>query len=332
VSILAPSIANLWKVIKSYGLDPAPLFAEQGLEYSLPIEPGTRASYHQVDRVRARAAELSRDPAFGLRAAEFFHPSQIGALGYSWLASSSLRTAFKRLNRYIRVINDRGQFDMDETDGMVTVTISVGQDSENSAVRDDLQMAILITLCRLNVGKDYVPRKVQMKREGPDDSQPWLDLFRCDIKFGAESNSMSFASQDVDRLLDSANPMLAQLNEQVVTRRLAQLDQNDIPNRVRAAIMEQLPSGGVSDESIADELHMTSRTLHRRLKQGGESFRGLLNEVRQDLAEQYISDPSLTLTEVTFLLGFAEASSFSRAYRRWTGSSPSAARQNVAED
>ncbi len=122
------------------------------------------------------------------------------------------------------------------------------------------------------------------------------------------------------------------MNERIANRRLAALDVEHTPNRVRAEIMEQLPNGNLSDESVAEALHMTSRTLHRRLKEHDTSFRDVLGEVRRELAEQYIADPTLTLTEITFLLGFAEASSFSRAFRRWTGQSPSAAREAQPQD
>ena len=152
-----------------------------------------------------------------------------------------------------------------------------------------------------------------LRRDEPEDRQPWDDFFRCPIHFGAEANSVIVSSEALDEPLPSANPILAQMNERVVVQRLAKLDRDNVIGRVRGAIMEQLPSGDVSDESVAEALHMTPRTLHRRLKEDGETFRTVLKSVRQDLAEQYLADPTLTLTEITFLLGFSEMSSFSRA-------------------
>ena len=332
MSVLAPAIGNLWRVIESYGIDPAPLFADEGIDVSLPIEPGTRVPYAKVDHIRARAARLSGDPEFGLRVAQFVPPSQLGALGYAWLASSSLRTAFMRMHRFVRVLNDKGHFDVRENKGELTVSISVSQSSENAKVRDDGQIAFLVTLCRLNCGEGFNPLHVGFKHEKPAGVEAYEKLFRCPVKFGMEHNELAVPADEADKVLSSANPALAQMNEQIVTRRLAQLDQNDIPNRVRAAILEQLPSGNVSDESVAEALFMTSRTLHRRLKRDQHNFRAILAEVRKDLAEQYIHDNTLTLTEITFLLGFSEVSSFSRAFKNWKGVSPSAARQDVGVD
>ncbi len=330
MSVLAPGIGNLWQVIESYGLDPAPLFGGEGLDVELPIEPGSRVSYEQVDRVRARAARQAGDEAFGLRSAAVLHPSQLGALGYAWLASSSLHTALRRAHRYVRVLNDRARFELDEQGEDLHVAISVEQDSENMWVRDDAQMASLVALCRMISGAEFSPAWLSLRHPMPENPGPYEELFRCPLKFGSGQNALAVPMAEADRLLPGGNPMLAQLNEQVVIRRLARLDRNNIPNRVRAAIMEQLPTGEVSDESVAAELHMTSRTLHRRLRRDGQSFRGLLKEVRQELAEQYIRDESLTLTEITFLLGFSEMSSFSRAYKKWRGVSPSVARGAAA--
>lgn len=329
MSVLAQSAGTLWRVIESYGLDPAPFFAAEGIELALPVEPGTRIPYEQIDAVRAAAAEKIGDPAFGLRVADCVHPSYLGALGYAVLASTTLRVAFDRIHRYVRVLNEQGHFDLEETPEGLTARIAVDQDSRNAVVRDDGQMAVLVTLCRMNAGRALNPLSVTFRHAAPEDIGPYEALFRCPVQFEAEHNRFTLRSADADRVLPSANPVLAQMNERIVKQRLAQLDRDNIPGRVRAAIAEQLPSGEVSDESVAEALHMTARTLHRRLKDDGESFRTLLKSVRQELAGQYLADNSLTLTEITFLLGFSEMSSFSRAYKHWHGVSPSEARQSA---
>jgi AraC-like DNA-binding protein len=131
----------------------------------------------------------------------------------------------------------------------------------------------------------------------------------------------------VDETLTGADPELALLNEQVVTRRLARIDKENIVTRVQAVLLDQLPSGEVSDDTVAAELHMSVRTLHRKLAALNSSFKAELTRMRRDLAEQYILDNSLTLTEISMLLGFSEPSSFSRAFKNWTGNTPTETRQ-----
>ncbi len=330
MSVLAPSIGIWWRVIESYGLDPAPYFEAEGLEVEWPIEPGTRVAYSAIDRARAKAAADTGDPDFGLRAARAVHPSHIGALGYAVLASTSLTSSFQRMRRFIRVVNDKGYFDIDDQGDVIVVNLSVDEPSANEKVRDDGMVAYAVALARLNAGEDLDPVHVGFRIDAPGDTSAYTALFRCPVKFGCAHNEIAFSRADAERTLPSANPVIAQMNDRIVIRRLSRLDRDNVPNRARAAIMEQLPSGHISDETVAGALNMTSRTLNRKLKAEGLSFRKLLQEVRQDLARQYIEDNSLTLTEITFLLGFSEMSSFSRAFKNWTGQSPSAAR--TAED
>ena len=110
---------------------------------------------------------------------------------------------------------------------------------------------------------------------------------------------------------------------------LARLDKNDVVQRVRAAIIDQLPSGKVTDATIASTLNRTDRTLQRQLKKEGTTFKTLLNEIRNELAQNYICDSQLSLTEISFMLGFSELSSFSRAFKRWAGESPVKYRQKT---
>ena len=111
---------------------------------------------------------------------------------------------------------------------------------------------------------------------------------------------------------------------------LAHSEKADIVNRVKAAIIDGLSNGAVTETSIAEMLHMTPRNMHRKLQKQDTAFKLLLTDVRKELAQQYIQDRSKTLTEISFLLGFSEVSSFSRAFKGWTGKPPSEARQSVA--
>ena len=133
---------------------------------------------------------------------------------------------------------------------------------------------------------------------------------------------MIFPLHVVNKQLTSSNPQLAQINDQVMLNYLADLDKEDIVQQVKVAIIDQLPSGNVTDETISKAVFTSQRSLQRRLSEKGTTFKTILTEVRKDLALKYIHDRKLTLTEISFMLGFSEMSSFSRAFKRWTGESP----------
>ena len=327
MSVFAPGVINLWRMIESYGIDPAPLFETENIQIQLPIDPCIRLSYESIDRIRAKAAELSGDDAFGLRAASVFRTSQFGALGYAWQASLTLRRACMRLERFIRVVSDKASVIVEDRDGCMVVTLRIDAQSHSESSRDDGALALLTKMCRLVSEDDFRLQSVSFKHSAPKDIKPFFEYFGCELNFDQADNQLLIPLVYVDKTLAGASPELALVNDKIVTQRLARLDKDDIVARVRAALIEQLPLGGISDDTVAEALHISARTMHRKLTEVDSNFRSLLVEMRRDLAEAYILDNSLTLTEISLLLGFSEPSSFSRAFKSWTGTAPSEARQ-----
>ena len=328
MSVFAPSVTILWKAMESYGVDPEPLFNSEGIKIKLPIDPCLRLPYEKVDRLRAKAVKTCGDEAFGLRSAEVYLPSQLGALGYAWHASLTLRKACLRLERFVRVMNDKAAVRVEEQDGCMVVTLDIDLESECASARDDGALALVTRMCRLVYGDGFRLQAVNFKHDQPGDLQPYFSFFGCQLNFGQAQNQLCIPIPIADEILTGANPELALLNDQVVIRRLARIDKGDIVARLRAVLMDLLPNGDISDDAVASGLHMSVRTMHRKLAEVGTNFRAELVEMRRNLAEQYILDNSLTLTEISLLLGFSEPSSFSRAFRNWTGASPSQVRQS----
>jgi AraC-like DNA-binding protein len=335
MSVFAPIISSLWKQIEDSGLDPEPLFRKHDVSSDTRFDPNARISYTKIDRIRAEAVVLSRDSLFGLKEAKYTSPAQIGPLGFAWLASKNLRAALARLQRYSRVIHDKCQIDLQEENNNIIATIVTTADSENAYHRDGGDLAVLTNMCRFICGKSWSPKKVSISHPEPVDTSYYFAYFRCPIEFGAPLNSLFIDSRQAQEQLTGSNEQLAQLNDHIVVRYLASIDRDDIINQTKTAIMERLGEGGVTETCVADALHVSSRNLHRKLAAENSSFKYLLLEIRTELANQYINDATLTLTEISYMLGFSEVSSFSRAYRRWTGHSPSTARKqhlSILED
>jgi AraC-like DNA-binding protein len=327
MTVFAPSLGALWKQLEGYGIDPKPLFEDEGIDPETMYDQGARIPIEQYQRLDLKAAELSGDPFFGLKGAEYFRPAHLGALGFAWLASSSLRTAFQRLSRYARVINEKLTVKLEEDGQFFCVIIDAQLPLLNERIREEGQLAILAKICRVIAGKDFNPAKVHFRQAKPSDTGYYFELFRCPIEFNAEHTMFVIAREEVDKRLTGSNDQLAKLNEHIVVKYLAHQEKADILNRAKAAIIDNLGSGNVNETSVAEALHMTPRNMHRKLQKEDSTFKILLTEIRRELAQQYIQDRSKTLTEISFLLGFSEVSSFSRAYKGWTGQPPSEARQ-----
>ena len=232
-----------------------------------------------------------------------------------------------RLERFVRVVNDKAIIHVEDHDGCMVVTLKVDALSQAIGVRDDGALALVTKMSRLVSGDHFRLRAVNFRHSAPKDIKPYFEYFGCELNFDRAENQLLIPLSIADETLVGASPELALLNDKVVTRRLARLDKDDIVARVRAILVDQLPNGGISDDNVADALHMSVRTMHRKLAVADSNFRTLLVGMRRKLAEEYILDNSLTLTEISLLLGFSEPSSFSRAFKSWTGAAPSEARQ-----
>jgi AraC-like DNA-binding protein len=330
MSIFAPALGALWKQLEGYGIEPEPVFRDSGLTPEVLYDSGARVPQEQFQELNLRAQELSGDPFFGLKSARYARPVHLGALGFAWLASGTLRSAFERLSRYSRVIQDKLLVELEDRGEMLRVVIDARIPLLCAPIREDGQLSVMLRFCRTIAGEEFNPARVGFQQPEPPNTAFHYELFRCPIDFGCEATRMDIRREDADRRLAGSNEELASLNEHIVVKYLAHREKSDIVNQTKAAIIDALAEGQVTEQMIADALHTTPRNLHRRLGQHDTSFSQLLTETRQELARQYITDRSKTLTEISYLLGFSEVSSFSRAYKRWTGIPPSEARAEVA--
>ena len=327
-SHLATATNILWKLIEANGHDPEVLYRDAGIDPGLLNKPGARVPFALVNRVWTKATEIIDDPCFGMKAHKYWHPSYIHALGYAWLASHTLREAISRFFRYIRVVSEKPFLRLKEDPDGFTLIFGFELLDMRIPAQIDMGMALAIHMCRLNYGEDLKPITVNVVHAEPSCVEKYFALYRAPVRFSADRDSIALSFPDVDKYLIGANPQLARLNDQVMIEYLGKLDKENIVDRVTADIIDTLPSGGVAEEKVAKQLSMSVRSLQRRLKEVGKTFRTLLEAVRKDLASTYVRDPDIELVEVAFLLGFSDQSAFSRAYKRWTGNSPSETRKS----
>lgn len=319
----APAVSITLKIIESYDIDPEPLLRKLQIDPVRIEDPNARFNYTKIDQLWLEAVTLADDPSFGLRAAKYWHPSQMGALGYAWLASSSMHTALNRFARYMSILTEGATLEISEIGDDLSVQLNYKAISKQQPTRTDSFMAMLLAMCRANCGEDFHPTTIYLTHSEPEDSSEFYALFECSIHFGALENRFNLSKNLADKHLISSNPRLAQLNDQIIIETLAKLDKSHVVEQVKVEILNQLPSGNITDISVAKALYMSLRSFQRKLHTEGTTFKTLLNELRLELARKYLQDSSLPLIEVAFMLGFAEYSSFSRAFKRWTGIAPS---------
>jgi AraC-like DNA-binding protein len=326
-ALLSPAI-NLWRALEARRIDPAPIFRSAGIDPSTLGIPGKRVSAQSTLRLLRLADEAVADPALGLDVARQMRGTALHALGYAWLASATLGDAFRRLVRYTRVVTEMWSPRLEEgaEDLRITYVFRLEAAARRPDWLHDWLVAGAVQLSRLVCGDGFTPREVALVRERPADVTPFADWFRAPIVWSAAETSLRVRNEDLTRPLPTGNPEVAAATERIALDYLAQLDRGDIVVQVRQRIRESLPSGVPSQAEVARALALSPRTLARRLEEAGTSFTALLDETRRALAVQYLQRTDFSVAEVAYLVGFAEASSFNRAFRRWTGGPPGDAR------
>lgn len=319
------------KLLEINGLDAARLFQEAGLGPNASDDPGTRASIKVADALLIRAASMISEEAWALKAARCWHPGNLGVLGHAWLASSTLRTGLTRLACYWHIVGNRADSQVDETgDGLRFTYLLETDEPVVATILPDFVLSITLDMCRTNAGEVLRPTKVTLRRQPPASPEPWESFFGCGVEFGANANSFTLSKSDADRVLTTANRPLVGVFDGLLTEQLAKLSKSDVVSRCKAEFLGQLASGEPSADEIAQRLHMSNRTLQRKLAEADTTYLELVNETRRDMALRYIDDRTKSITDITFLLGFSGQSAFTRAFKRWTGSSPTDYRRRSA--
>ena len=325
---LAASALSMWRALESYGVDPGVMFRRAGLDPDKLHDANARYRDAELFKLWQLALEATKDPYIGFKVAACWHPSEAHALGYAWLASSSLKDALERTVRYIRIVTDKEQMTLEESDEELRLVIDNPVADYPTAAEDlDATFAVIVKLCRMCKGDSFNPLRITMHRPEPPDLGPFEEHFRAPIQYSGNEDSVCFDKADALAALPSANAEVARANEKIIQDYLARFDRSSVAMQVRARLTEQLSSGHASQESVADALHMSLRTLQRRLKSEGYSYKQLLDETRRELAAHYMAESHLSINEITYLLGFSDPSNYSRAFRRWTGKSPSIYRE-----
>ena len=345
----APSVLSSWtrvimEALEALQIDPMPVLLDGGFSADAFRDPNARLPALATARLWRKASVRAGDPAFGLFASRFVRPTTFHALGYAVFASTTLRDALARLLRYSHLVSDAAELRLSTDRSCARLEFVLGRAGLRAVSNDpnaasepaasaplplvpsaealDAVMSLIVRTCRVMTDRSFVLLEVEQRRPEPLQVAPYERFFRCPLRFGAAIDSLTFDATTLDRRLPTANPELARHNDDLVRRYLADMREGTVVDRLRRALSEHL-SGDVSPKKLAGLLGLSIRSLQRRLKEQGTSYAEVLRDTRRELAMSYLKQPQCSVAEVAFLLGFEDASAFARAFRTWTGVSPS---------
>jgi AraC-like DNA-binding protein len=283
----------------------------------------------------SEGVRLSGDPFLGLHLGESVRPGYYGVLGYLIMSCATLADALHRQARYASLVGNLGQVVLDDEPARLDGEALVAHRWQPLLAQQQRQLseetlAGWLSFGRWISGLDIAPTEVRFQHSAPADTSEHARIFRCPVQFDQPDNALVFPRRLLAAPLSQADAQVRGMLDAYADRLLAELNQgHGVLDRARLELARQLPEQGPDLEAIAAALALTPRTLQRRLREGGLSFSQLVDETRQQLALHYLRDPALELAEIAFLVGFSEAGSLARAFRRWTGTSPGEYRRHL---
>ncbi len=315
--------------LRNHDIDPAPLLQRVGLSEQDLNKHENRISAAAQARLLEFAAEALHDPALGLHIATEVNPRELGLVFYVASAAKDLGEAIALLVRYCRIVNEaiRVQLTRRSSDLVVEVHL-VGVPRFRAAQNTELGIAVVLKSLREITGRNVHPTKITLVHMHNSDFPEFERFCGCPVEFGGTSDQLVFSNKSLAlplitedmHLLDAFRPICDEAAKQRETA----------PESLRALVENEaqklLPHGRAQRRNVAKKLALSTRTLARRLASEGTTFEEVVDGLRRSLALQYIKTPSISLSQIAWLLGYEGATSFNQAFRRWTGVSPSAAR------
>jgi AraC-like DNA-binding protein len=311
------------KALEARGHDAPRLFARAGLDFAALDDPDARYPVRATALLWRLAVETTGDPSFGLEVARHTSPTTFHALGFSLAASGSVREAFERVVRYYRLVSDAALIRFEERGAAYRVSVRTSPLAHPSIEAIDAVMAVAVRLCRSLTDRQFAPLSVELRRPAPPDPTPFHRCFRAPVTFDAEEDAMMLSRAKCDERIQGANPELARANDRIAAEALARWESSHLADRVRVVLLDGLPHGAQSQAEVARILGLSTRALQRRLAGESTSYGALVDATRRELALAYLREARHSMTDIGYLLGFSGAASFTRAFRRWTGKTPS---------
>lgn len=317
-------VAAILSRVAESGADARALAEELELPPGADTEPELVLELTALERLYTRAAELTKDPDFGLHLAANFPRGTYGLVEFIARNSPTLRDGFQRIVRYASIMNDRVKVTFTERGGAARLEHHViGRRQGYGRQGNEFFVPSVLMQARLLAGEPLSPARVWFAHPEPDNLSEHVALLGTErLRFDAGSNGFELGSAQAGLPIPSADPPLLSMLSAQAERALAHASvAESFGGRVKAEVEAQLDKGPVV-KVIAARLHMSPRTLQRRLGEEDTTFAKVLDEARGQLARQLLVDPATGLSEVGFRLGYSDLPAFLRAFKRWTGKTP----------
>lgn len=327
-SVSSAYVNALLDTAASRGADRNRLAERAGIAENRLLDPSWRLGLEGLLRLFDLAREASGDEFIGLHMGMQARPRTFSALGYAAMSCNTLGQAVALIPRYESLVYDGGSTTVTVAGGRVRIAWhSSLRDFERMRPVNEAIVAGWLSFGRWITGIRGAMHRVWFQHSRPAGDAEYKGFFGCPIRFGMEKNALSFDAALMEVPLEQHDDQFRGLMEQQARQQLREIHAGQLSPRVASAIRRSLPGGAATAVEIARALHLSERSLRRYLQEERWTFSDLLAQVRHELALHYLAQPGLSISEITLLLGYGEQSTFTAAFKRWTGSPPGEYRQ-----
>jgi len=294
-------------------------------------DPDARISLTQENALWSAAATLCGDQAFGLHVAGMIRPGMFDVLDYVVRTAPTLRHALDRLARYNRLMHDVAEFSVLDGPGGVRIEHRFRVPGVTPARHAaEFTLASLLAVAGQMAERAPTVVAVGFAHAAPADTTVHRAVFGVVPQFSVATNFLLLSAESVQARVPAADAALSRIvssHAEQLLARLGPVAEESLLARVRQAILAGMAEGEAKIGLVARRLGCSERSLQRALQAEATTFNALFDDLRKRTALDFIADPQVALGEVAYLLGFSEPSAFHRAFRRWTGMTPLAARR-----
>lgn len=308
--------------MRSLGLNTDALLTDAGIPDPARSPDHVSVPYERIADLWDRAVNASGDEGLGLRVAATLEPDQFSMFVYLGRSGTGFRQAMGDVNHYGALLGEGVAFTLVERDGLPRLIHSLAGSPTPHPASADYALGAVVTLIRKELLSDFRPAEVHLRRRPPADTRVYEEFFGAPVRFDASENAIVF--DDLTELASRApDPTLHKILERSALQLVREQSvDNALDRRLRSVIASELCHGRPTASCLSARLGMSERTLRRRLAERSIRLSELVDEVRLGLAEQYL-DSGMPVVDAARRLGFSEPSAFYRAFRRWTGTTPS---------
>lgn len=333
--IRASAMTGVPQTIRELGGDPAPLLASYHLREEMIGNPKQMMPYVSLIQLLEQAARDLHCPDFGLRAGLNQSMSVLGPIAVIAQNSSSVEEALRHIIKYIGYHSPAVYLMLDPVSAGgrrgLHFDIALTQ-AQARAQTVELSLVLATQVLKVLAGATCDPTEVRFRHPRLSPAVRYRGIFHCPVRFQAASNTLFISEKDLAKPIDQCDPGLRQTMEDFVAQKIHQHTKS-LSDNVRTLVISLLPlEQRCTIGVIARHLAVSERTLQRGLKKEHIVFEELVDDVRRELAEDYLKERSMTMSQIAGLLGYGQQSSFNRACLRWFGHAPKAYREAKAND